>query len=79
MIGFAEVKEHIPDPPTDAINQFRVIVRGQLEVHAPKDALAGGGEEFLGWLEIYTQVRVEALMHSFDKVTALIEEDAGSQ
>jgi len=72
----AEIQENIPDAAADAIDQLRVIVRGQLEMHASDDALAGGGEKLFGRLKIDTEAAIESFVHRFDEVAPVIQEDA---
>lgn len=38
----AEVQDDILHAAADAVDQFGVVMRGQLEVHAAEDALTGG-------------------------------------
>lgn len=74
-----QIQKHIFGAAADAIDQLRVIVGGELEMHPAEDALVGGGEKLLHRLKLNPKVTIESLVHGFDEVAAMVQEDAGGQ
>jgi len=48
-------------------------------MHPAEDALVGGGEKLLHRLKLNPKVTIESLVHGFDEVAAMVQEDAGGQ